>query len=101
MDYGELVLGFPILYLNGMRIMMFQLSGFYYRARGSIKIWVFVQGPLQVKFKRDSLMLPREKSFQHPKSRNRPEIEAIGLIHCRVPLPIVDIGLLWVLAGCG
>ena len=30
MDSGELVLGFPILYLKGMRIMMFQLSGFYY-----------------------------------------------------------------------
>ena len=30
MDSGELVLGFPILYLIGMRIMMFQLSGFYY-----------------------------------------------------------------------
>ena len=24
------MLGFPILYLKGMRIMMFQLSGFYY-----------------------------------------------------------------------
>ena len=27
---GGLVLGFLILYLKGMRIMMFQLSGFYY-----------------------------------------------------------------------
>ena len=25
------MLGFPILYLKGMRIMMFQLSGFYYK----------------------------------------------------------------------
>ena len=25
------MLGSPILYLEGMRIMMFQLSGFYYR----------------------------------------------------------------------
>ena len=24
------MLGFPMLYLKGMRIMMFQLSGFYY-----------------------------------------------------------------------
>ena len=29
MDLGRLVLGSPILYLTGMRIMMFQLSGFY------------------------------------------------------------------------
>ena len=29
MDLGRLVLGSPILYLKGMRIMMFQLSGFY------------------------------------------------------------------------
>ena len=25
------MLGFPILYLKGVRIMMFQLSGFYYK----------------------------------------------------------------------
>ena len=25
------MLGFPILYLKGMRIMMFQLSGFYFK----------------------------------------------------------------------
>ena len=30
MALGGLVLGFPILDLKGMRIMMFQLSGFYY-----------------------------------------------------------------------
>ena len=29
MDLGRLVLGSPMLYLKGMRIMMFQLSGFY------------------------------------------------------------------------
>ena len=29
MDLGRLVLGSPILYFQGMRIMMFQLSGFY------------------------------------------------------------------------
>ena len=29
MDLGRLVLGSPILYLKGMRIMRFQLSGFY------------------------------------------------------------------------
>ena len=28
------MLGSPILYLKGMRILMFQLSGFYYRACG-------------------------------------------------------------------
>ena len=28
------MLGFPILYFKGMRLMMFQLSGFYYK--GSI-----------------------------------------------------------------
>ena len=30
MDFGGLVLGFNRLYLRGMRIMMFQLSVFYY-----------------------------------------------------------------------
>ena len=25
------MLGFPLLYFKGMRLMMFQLSGFYYR----------------------------------------------------------------------
>ena len=30
MALGGLVLGSLILYLKGMRIMMFQLSGFYY-----------------------------------------------------------------------
>ena len=29
MGLGGLVLGFPLLYLKGMRIMMFQLSSFY------------------------------------------------------------------------
>ena len=28
------MLGFPILYLKGMRIMMFQLSGFYFKDLG-------------------------------------------------------------------
>ena len=28
------MLGFPILYLKGMRRVMFQLSGFYYRGSG-------------------------------------------------------------------
>ena len=28
------MLGFPTLYLKGMRIVMFQLSGFYYRGFG-------------------------------------------------------------------
>ena len=28
------MLGFPTLYLKGMRIVMFQLSGFYYRVLG-------------------------------------------------------------------
>ena len=31
MALGGLVLGSLILYLRNMRIMMFQLSGFYYR----------------------------------------------------------------------
>ena len=30
MGLGGLVLGSPILYLKGKRILMFQLSGFYY-----------------------------------------------------------------------
>ena len=29
MDLGGLVLGFPLLYFKGMRLLMFQLSGFY------------------------------------------------------------------------
>ena len=31
------MLGSPILYLKGMRIMMFQLSGFYFRGFGVAK----------------------------------------------------------------
>ena len=37
MDLGGFVLGFPLLYLKGMRIMMFQLSGFYFKPLGSQK----------------------------------------------------------------
>ena len=33
MAVGGLVLGSPILYLKGIRILMFQLSGFYYKLR--------------------------------------------------------------------
>ena len=33
MGLGGLVLGSPIVYLKGMRILMFQLSGFYYNPR--------------------------------------------------------------------
>ena len=35
MALGGLVLGSLILYLKGMRIMMFQLSGFYYKYQHS------------------------------------------------------------------
>ena len=34
MGLGGFVLGSLILYLKGMRRMMFQLSGFYYRVSG-------------------------------------------------------------------
>ena len=37
------MLGSPILYLKGMRIMMFQLSGFYCRLTSSlqaVRLWV-------------------------------------------------------------
>ena len=34
------MLGFPILYFKGMRLMMFQLSGFYCRACGAGGLWV-------------------------------------------------------------
>ena len=33
MGLGGLVLGSPLLYLKGMRILIFQLSGFYYSIR--------------------------------------------------------------------
>ena len=33
MGLGGLMLGSPIFYLKGMRIMMFQLSGYYYMVR--------------------------------------------------------------------
>ena len=32
MDLAWFMLGFPLVYLKGMRIMMFQLSGFYCKA---------------------------------------------------------------------
>ena len=31
------MLGFPLLYFKGMRLLMFQLSGFYYRSIISAK----------------------------------------------------------------
>ena len=34
MGLGGLVLGFPILYFKGMRLLMFQLSGFHCRVSG-------------------------------------------------------------------
>ena len=34
MALGGLVLGFLVLYLKGMRTMMFQLSGFYFKGLG-------------------------------------------------------------------
>ena len=38
------MLGSPILYLKGMRAIMFQLSGFFYRVT-SFGVWVYgVQG---------------------------------------------------------
>ena len=35
---GGLVLGSPILHFKGMRIMMFQLSGFYFRGLGTLPL---------------------------------------------------------------
>ena len=45
MALGGLVLGSLILYLKGMRIMMFQLSGFYCRAYSKLRI------PLLISFR--------------------------------------------------
>ena len=36
------MLGFPLVYLNGMRIMMFQLSGFYCRCC-RFRVWVWLR----------------------------------------------------------
>ena len=44
MALGGLVLGSPIPYLKGMRILMFQLSGFCFKVRGlvaTIGLWVY------------------------------------------------------------
>ena len=38
MGLGGLVLGSPILHFKGMRIMMFQLSGFYFRGLGTLPL---------------------------------------------------------------
>ena len=38
MALGGLVLGSLVLYLKGTRIVMFQLSGFYYRAFGAWRL---------------------------------------------------------------
>ena len=47
MGLGGFVLGSPILYLKGMRILMFQLSGFYYRYLSRAKVYtIWVHGPL-------------------------------------------------------
>ena len=34
MDVGWVAPGLPLLHLKGMRVMMFQLSGFYFRGLG-------------------------------------------------------------------
>ena len=44
---GGLVLGSPILYLKGMRVLMFQLSGFYYNLAGKgphLEPWAAFEG---------------------------------------------------------
>ena len=38
MALGGFVLGSPIIFLKGMRRMMFQLSGFYYREFGGLLV---------------------------------------------------------------
>ena len=44
MGLGGLVLGSLIIFLKGMRRMMFQLSGFYYRVSAlglkALRVWV-------------------------------------------------------------
>ena len=45
MALGGLVLGSLILYLKGMRILMFQLSGFYYTILGVPYIKYSIMGP--------------------------------------------------------
>ena len=40
MGLGGLVLGSPIPYLKGIRILMFQLSGFYYKSEDDCKALV-------------------------------------------------------------
>ena len=40
MGLGGLVLGSPILYLKGTRIVMFQLSGFYYRGLNNYQYYL-------------------------------------------------------------
>ena len=45
MAIGGLVLGSLILYLKGMRILMFQLSGFYYTILGVPYIKYSIMGP--------------------------------------------------------
>ena len=44
MGLGGFVLGSPILQLKGMRILMFQLSGFYYRVQGIAFVGLRIYG---------------------------------------------------------
>ena len=45
MGLGGLVLGSPILYLKGMRILMFQLSGFYCSVLKVMRIYIITLNP--------------------------------------------------------
>ena len=38
------MLGFPLLYFKGMRLLMFQLSGFYYRVREPLSLDYWASG---------------------------------------------------------
>ena len=42
MAFGGLVLGSLILYLKGMRRMMFQLSGFHCSIESRVNLWGFM-----------------------------------------------------------
>ena len=74
MDLAGLVLGSLILYLKGMRIIMFQLSGFYYRFMSSTRLLLL-------------FFCLRVPSFK-AKSRNKSTLLKVGLLRnlaSRVP----------------
>ena len=88
MVLGGLVLGCLILYLKGMRMMMFQLSGYYYTVTTSP--WCLVgNGGMDPYY--SPYIIPnncRHNPFPHSLLRTRRTLGRIALLENLIPKPL-------------